>query len=211
MLGMIFAAFVVGLVVAMPPGPVVISTGQRAIAGGFWNAFTFNMGSILADTVYALLVYFGLAALLADSDIFRLALWVIGGGWLMWLGWGALRTHIDLTALADGKRASRWRNFRSGLLLTLFNPLTVVSWIALAGSFFMLWRSEWPPVDAFGLVAIFAMLGGALSWVFLVALVLGSVRRFVSPRLVRGISLVSGLFLIVYGLSALWSALDLLL
>ena len=64
MFAMISAAFVIGLVVAMPPGPVSISGSQRAMTRGFWNAFNFYIGSIVSDTFYALLVYFGLSALL---------------------------------------------------------------------------------------------------------------------------------------------------
>lgn len=208
MVGMILAAFIVGLVVAMPPGPVVISTGQRAMTGGFWNAFTFNVGSIAADALYALLVYFGLSALLADSAVFRLGLWVIGGGWLCYLGVEAIRTRIAANALNGGAAPqTRWRSVRSGLLLTLFNPLTIVSWIAIAGNFFTLWQADWPPQETFGMVAIVAMLGGAMAWVLLVALVFSSVRRLVSPRLLTAVSVISGLFLIVYGLSAWWSAL----
>lgn len=211
MFGMLAAAFFVGLIVALPPGPVVISTGQRAIAGGFWHAFSFNLGTILADTFYALLVYFGLAALLAESDLFRLGLWLLGGAWLCKMGLDALRTRLDAAALAGAPQPSAgWRSFRAGVLITLLNPLTIVGWIALAGNFFTRWQANWPPLAAAGWLAIAAMLAGALSWVVLVGLVFSRARQVISPRLLAGLSIGSGLFLIVYGLSAWWSALDLL-
>ncbi len=211
MLGMIFAAFIVGLVVSMPPGPVVISTGQKAIAGGFWHAFTFNVGSLLADSVYALLVYFGLASVLADSPAFRLGLWVIGGGWLIYLGLDAIRSRLALPA-AQGRAAleTGWPNFRSGLLMTLFNPLVVVGWMAIAGNFFSAWNTQWPPLERVGLLALVVMLAGAMAWVLLVALVFSRARRYISPRLLRLVSVGSGVFLVVYGLSAWWSALGLI-
>src|SRR5512145_1468214 len=115
MLGMIVAAFVVGLVIAMPPGPVVITTGQKAIVRGFWHAVTFNVGSVIADAFYALLVYLGLASLLADNPIFRLGLWLIGGGWLMYLGVEAMRNRInDHPHHETLPHQSRWHSFRSG-------------------------------------------------------------------------------------------------
>lgn len=212
MLAMIAAAFVVGLVVAMPPGPVTISTGQRAISRGFWDAFTFNIGSMLADALYALMVYFGLASLLADSILFRLGLWTLGGGWLIYLGLEAIRTRVGVSVLDGSVREEKgWRTLRSGLLLTLFNPVVVISWIAIAGNFFTAWPDHWPPMESFGLVAMAAMLVGALVWVLLLALVFSSLRRLVSPRLLKWGSIASGLFLVLYGLSAWWAALDLLL
>lgn len=210
MLAMIAAAFAVGLVVAIPPGPVTISTGQRAMSKGFWDAFKFNLGSTLADTVYALMVYFGLASLLADSVLFRLGLWIVGGGWLIYLGIEAMRTRVVMQAGSIPQEKSL-HTLRSGLLMTLFNPLVVISWIAIAGNFFTSWPNHWPPMEPFGLIAIVAMLVGALAWVLLVALVFSRLRRLVNPRLLRWGSIASGLFLVVYGLSAWWAALDLLL
>ncbi len=213
MIGMILAAYGIGLVVAMPPGAVVITTGQRALTGGFWHAFVFNMGSIVADTFYALMVYVGVAALVANNNALRFILWVVGGAWLIYMGADAMRTRIDMGALEDeGSRLPRWRNFRSGLFITLLNPLTVVSWIALAGNFFnTVWRADWPPVQPFGLFAVIAMLIGALSWVIFVALVLSLIRKRVSPRVLKWISIGSGIFLVIYGLSAWASAAQMVL
>ncbi|MBI5668225.1 MAG: LysE family translocator [Chloroflexi bacterium] len=212
MLAMITAAFVVGLVVAMPPGPVTISTGQRAISRGFRDALTFNLGSTLADALYALMVYFGLAALLADSVLFRLGLWTLGGGWLIYLGLEAMRSRVEVRRLEGGVREEKsWQALRSGLLMTLFNPVAVISWIAIAGNFFMAWPEHWPPMEAVGLIAMAAMLVGALVWVVLLALIFSTLRRLLNPRLLRWGSIASGLFLVLYGLSAWWAALDLLL
>lgn len=212
MLAMIAAAFVVGIVVAMPPGPVMISTGQKAVVGGFWHAFTFNVGSLLADTLYALMVYFGLASLIADNPLFRLGLWTLGGGWLIYLGIESIRSRArSHTPNAPIRVEKHWYNFRSGLLMTLFNPLVVVSWIAIGGNFFTAWPSNWPPMESFGLIAMLVMLLGGMAWALSVAWVFSSVRRLVSPRLLKWISVASGLFLVAYGLSAWWAAIGILL
>lgn len=212
MFGMIFAAFVIGIVVAMPPGPVVISGSQRAIANGFWRACRFYAGSALSDIFYVLLVYFGLSALLADSQIFKLALWILGGAWLCKMGFDAIRTPINLGAMESvSDTRAHWQDFRSGVLVTLFNPLTIISWIAIAGNFFALWSADWPPRDSVGFVAIIAIMSGVMVWVLGLALVLSLTRRMFSPAVLRWISIFSGILLVIYGLSAWWSALDLLI
>jgi threonine/homoserine/homoserine lactone efflux protein len=212
MIGMFLAAFTIGVVVAIPPGPVTISTGQRAIAHGFWNAFTFNLGSIVSDAFYALASFTVLSTLLSTSVIAQLALWILGGAWLCYMGIDAIRTRVDLNELDEEvERHTSWSNFRSGILITLFNPLTIAAWLALAGNFFAQWSAEWPPKDTFGLLAVLVMLLGTMAWVVVLAGVLSSIRRFVNARLVRWISVGSGLFLIVYGLSAWASALALIL
>ncbi len=213
MFGMLAAAFGIGIVVAIPPGPVIISGSQRAITHGFWSAFDFFIGVVAADALYALLVYFGLSTLFKDSVAFKLILWVLGGAWLCWLGISAIRTRIEFNTSNDTALAhSRWQVMRDGLLVTLFNPLTIVSWIALAGNFFQtLWRPEWPARESVGLLAIIAMLVGTQAWALGVVGLLSTIRRMISPRILHGVSVGSGIFLIAYGLSGWWSAVNLLL
>lgn len=215
MFGMVLTAFMIGIVVAMPPGPVTISGSQRAIVSGFWRACTFYMGSGLTDTFYALLVYFGLSALLSGSEGFKLVLWILGGAWLCKMGYDAIRTPIDLSAMQMVEHTdvlqTRWKDFRSGVFITLFNPLTIVAWTAIAGNFFAQWSAEWPPRENVGLIAILAMMTGVMGWALGLALALSIVRRMSSPRILHWISVVSGCLLLLYGLSAWWSALDLLI
>ena len=213
MLGMLAAAFVIGVAVAIPPGAVMISGSQRAITRGFWDAFNFYLGVLAADAFYALLVYFGLSTLFKDSVAFKLILWILGGAWLCWLGIGAIRTRVVFSTVDDSSVVhTRWRVIRDGLLITLFNPLTIVSWIALAGNFFeTLWRPDWPARESVGLLAIIAMLVGTQTWALGVAGILSAIRRMISPRVLHWVSVLSGLFLIVYGLSGWWSALNLLI
>ena len=213
MFGMLSAAFVLGVVIAIPPGAVMISGSQRAITRGFWNAFNFFVGVVAADAFYALLVYFGLSTLFKDSSVFKLILWILGGTWLCWLGIGAIRTRVEFSTTADSTIThSRWRVIRDGLLITLFNPLTIVSWFALAGNFFeTVWRPEWPARESVGVLAIIAMLVGTQTWALSVVGILSVIRRMISPRVLHGVSVVSGVFLICYGLSGWWSAINLLL
>jgi threonine/homoserine/homoserine lactone efflux protein len=171
----------------------------------------FNLGSVTSDAIYAFGVYFGLATLLTQSVPLRLALWLLGGAWLCWLGVDALRARIDLSVDSAALPATSWHEYRAGLLITLFNPLTIIGWIALAGSFFTRWDSAWPSLETVGALAVAAMLVGAMAWFVLLSLAFSAARRWVSPRAIRIVSVVSGLALIAYGLSAWWAALEVLL
>lgn len=213
MFSMLAAAFFIGIAVAIPPGAVIIAGSQRAITRGFWNAFNFFIGVVAADAFYALLVFFGLSTIFKDSLAFKLVLWVLGGAWLCWLGISAIRTRIEFSTIPESAvKQTRWRVIRDGLLITLFNPLTIVSWIALAGNFFeTVWRPEWPAKESVGLLAIIAMLVGTQAWALSVVGILSLVRRMISPRILHWLSVVSGVFLIIYGLSGWWAALTLLI
>jgi threonine/homoserine/homoserine lactone efflux protein len=211
MLALILSAFTIGVAVAAPPGAVVISGSQRAVTHGFRSAFNFYMGSFTADTLYALMVYFGVSALVAESIVFKLLLWTLGGAWLIWMGWDAIRSRADFALETTKAAGSFWHAYRAGLFITLLNPLTIIGWIALAGNFFnTLWRPDWPPVASAGLIAVLVMLAGVLAWVLGLALVLSAIRHRISPAIIKAVSVASGLLLIAFGLGAWWSALDLL-
>ncbi|NJL94156.1 MAG: LysE family transporter [Anaerolineae bacterium] len=163
MLEMLVSAFVLGVAVAIPVGPVSIAAGRRAITLGFRPALLFNLGSLTSDGLYVLLVYVGLAPLLAESAALRLVLWGVGGAWLCWLGLEAIRTRLDADVL-DGAVAGEapWRSYTAGVGITLFNPLTIAGWVALAGSFFAGWDSAWGSRVAWGWLAMVSMLVGVM-------------------------------------------------
>jgi threonine/homoserine/homoserine lactone efflux protein len=212
MIAMLASAFVLGVVVAIPPGSVTIEIGRRAITDGFRSALTFNLGAISADTLYALLVYLGVSSLLAESDLFRLGLWTIGGSWLMKLGWDALWTRLEVPSEASERPHEPFhKGYLAGVGVTLLNPLTILAWISLAGNFFASWESDWGDLSRWGWLALVVMLLGVMSWTLSLMSFLSYVRHWVNPRYVAWVSRGAGLFLILYGLRAWASALEMLL
>jgi L-lysine exporter family protein LysE/ArgO len=211
MFEMFAGAFGIGIAMSVPVGAFVIAASKRAITAGFRPAIVFTFGSLLGDAVYALLAYLGLAALLAANDGLRLALWLLGGAWLCWLGRDALRTRIDLNQLQNPPSTESTRQgFVSGFGLTMLNPLAIGGWMALAGSFFAGWRADWLPLYPFGLLAITTMLFGSLVYFVIFLGLLSWTRRFIRPRLLTAASILAGLTLIAFGLSAWWSAIQMI-
>lgn len=206
MFEMLFSAFLLGVAVTIPPGAVVVAAGKRAITQGFWSAFSFNAGSMLADTCYVLAVYFGLAPLLAENITLRLLLWIIGGAWLAWLGWDALRTRVEDNSF-DGttQNNSHYRLFISGIGITLFNPMVIVSWIALAGAFFANWQAHWPPQNSVGLLAIGSILLGVFCWMMGLLITLSRARRWIPAKFINWASMMAGVFLLLLAFGS-WQA-----
>ncbi|MEZ4670997.1 MAG: LysE family transporter [Anaerolineae bacterium] len=128
------------------------------------------------------------------------------------MGIGAIRTRVDMSKALDLQQMeSLYRVYVAGLFITLLNPLTIVGWLALAGNFFeTVWRPDWPPKDSVGLVAIFVILLGVQTWSLGLAAVLSSIRKAISPNVLKWVSVISGVLLIGYGLAAWRSALGLL-
>jgi threonine/homoserine/homoserine lactone efflux protein len=93
--------------------------------------------------------------------------------------------------------------YGSMVALTLGNPATILSFIAVFAGFGLRVGAGWQPAVA--LVAG-VMLGSALWWLGLTAVV-SLVRRRLTPGITRGISIVAGLALIGFGTVAAASSL----
>lgn len=210
MIAMLITAYSLGLAISLPPGALTIATLERTFSRGFRNALLFNLGVLVSDIPYLLLVYFGLHALLAGYEPLRVVLFVLSGAWLNWLGFNAVRKPLRLEQSWRGSiHGSYWRSFHMGFVMNLLNPLTIVGWASIAGNFFNTWHLHWPPLMPFGLVAIVLMLMGVLSWQFVLIMLVNSVRRFLQPQFLRGLSIGGGILLCLYGLSAWHVALNL--
>lgn len=206
MLEMLLSAFILGVVVTMPPGAVTLAAGKRAITQGFNPAFSFTAGSLLVDGFYVMLVYLGLAPLLAEYDLLRFLLWTVGGGVLAWLGWDAIQTRMTDEQLSGSvQQEPHSRSFISGAGLTFFNPMVIVSWVALAGGFFANWQAHWPPQTQFGLLAITSIMVGVFAWMMVLLVTLSRIRHWIPPQVLRAASILAGIILILMALGS-WQA-----
>lgn len=207
MTGMMLAAFQLGFVYSLLPGPILIASSQRVVLGGWRQGCWFVIGVTLADLVYIVIVHWGISRLLTDNPLVSLGLWLVGGAWLMKLGLDALR--VPLSDSHSGVAVSRASDIKhtlaDGLFINLFNPLTIVGWVALGANFAALWHPKQTMPEGDGLLVLFIILSGILTWQLLVVGFVGIVRHQIHWRLLKSLSVVSGAGLMVYGLGA-WVA-----
>jgi len=164
MLEMMVSAFIVGFMVAIPPGTVTVVAAQKSILYGFKSSLYFSIGSCLSDIFYILIVLFGVAPLLNNSIAFKITFWFLSSMLLFYFGYDAfraLRKNIVLSKHSAPK-AQVGKEILSGVGITLSNPMTIAEWLVIAGGFFTHWKTHWPPIRPFGLLCILFMMIGVL-------------------------------------------------
>ena len=129
---LLLRGILLGLAVAAPVGSIGVLCIQRSMTAGFWAGFSGGIGTALADAVYAALAAAGFAALAAVTDG-AAGQWLRWGGaaFIAWLGW---RTMIApaATPSAEATPAGRpWRLLAVTFALTMSNPTTILSFVAL--------------------------------------------------------------------------------
>lgn len=159
------------LVLNATPGVDVIYTVTRTLQGGARAGLVAAAGIAAGCVVHALLAAFGLAALLAVSQLaFALLKWA-GAAYLAWLAWGMLRAAWRgdagaSTAAGSPAPPDLRAVFRQGLLTNVLNPKVALFFLAFLPQFI-------DPAAAHKTLA-FLLLGGWLivqSLVFLAALI----------------------------------------
>ena len=122
---------VIGLAIAAPVGPIGLLCIRRSLADGFPLGFLTGLGAAAADGVYGAIAAFGLTAV--SSFLVAQQRWLaLGGGLaLLWLGWQSIRRPPADTAADGGGNTSRAGAFASTFVLTLANPATILSFVAV--------------------------------------------------------------------------------
>ncbi|MFH1158834.1 MAG: LysE family translocator [Pseudomonadota bacterium] len=109
------------VILGLSPGPAVFATIGRSLSLRPGQTYLFITGIILGDILFSLLAMSGLSALAVHYAPVFVALKIMGGGYLIYLG---------IQGLADSKHSELSMNFTekgaglvaSGFLLTASNP-----------------------------------------------------------------------------------------
>jgi len=128
---------VASLILIAIPGPSVLFVIGRALSLGRGPAIAGVVGNAVGVYVVAVLVALGLGTLVQRSDTAFLAVKLIGGIYMLWLGVQALRHRHDLAAALDVRvpQVSRWRAVRQGFVVGVANPKALIIFGAVLPQF----------------------------------------------------------------------------
>jgi threonine/homoserine/homoserine lactone efflux protein len=193
-------AFAVGLLlggfVAAQVGPVSLLCIRTATRHGFAAAASIGAGAATVDVVYAALGVVGAAALIQIEPV-GLVLGLVGTGVLTWMG---VRTLRDAWRLRLGGEAAfdvvtLPASYRTGLVATASNPLTIISWAAIFGAAATasLLGSTGSAVTLLSGVMI-----GSAAWFVVLALVASRLGERLGRRALWGIDVAAGVGLLTF-------------
>lgn len=190
------AASVVMLVI---PGPTITLVVGYALAQGRSAALATALGVALGDFTAMTLSLVGLGAILAASATLFTAVKLLGGAYLVWLGWKLWTAPVSaLEARANGETSAR-RMFVHAFAVTALNPKSIVFFVAFVPAFIDARAPYLPQVVI--LVATFVTLGllNALAYALAASRARSALRQ---PSLLRLVNRTGGGILMAAGASA---------
>ena len=183
-----------GLAIAAPVGPVNVLCASRTLSKGRVSGLLSGLGAASADALYGSIAGFSIT--LVINFLLREEFWIrVIGGFLL-IGIGIVYFRKEPQHMEQKKEESSHSDFVSALLLTLTNPTTVLSFMAILTALGM--GGHKPGLGTLLLVGgIFA--GSMLWWVILVTLVNWLRDRF-NEDSIRWMNRIAGIAIGGFGL-----------
>ena len=200
-LGLFIRGLIIGFSIAAPVGPIGILCIRRTLAEGRAAGFLSGLGAATADALYGCVAGFGLTVISGFLVDQRFYIQLIGGIFLLALGIKTLRSvPAERAAAASGTGLAA--SYASTLLLTLTNPMTILSFAAVFAGFGL--AGTMGSVLSAAVLIVGVFLGSGLWWLFLVGVFSIYRKRFHTHQLVW-INRITGTIIIASGVLALLS------
>ena len=190
---------IIGFSIAAPVGPIGVLCIRRTLAQGRVAGLVSGLGAASADAVYGCVAAVGLT--FVSDFLVGQTFWlgVVGGAFLCWLG---VKTFLSKpsgqAAPASGGGLSG--AYASTFLLTLTNPMTILSFAAIfAGLGLASLRGDRASA---GLLVLGVFLGSAAWWLLLSGGV-GLFREKFDARAMQWVTRISGGIITAFGILAL--------
>ena len=196
----------IGLSVAATIGPMSILCMQRTMSRGFLYGLISGLGIATADGLYGSVAGLGLTVIASFLVSQQTWIHLLGGLFLLYLGGKTMLTKPAERAAQTTTTTNFVGAYASTLLLTLTNPLTIISFAAIFASLGVGGGSNSTFVALLVISGVFS--GSMLWWCLLtggISLLRGRFSLSSSSRWLLWLNRLSGGIIMLFGLLALFS------
>jgi threonine/homoserine/homoserine lactone efflux protein len=209
--------FLVGFPIAVSPGPIFFLVLRRTLARGWRSGLVSGLGVATGDATYAAIAAFGVAAVTTFLIAERRWIGLVGGIAITLIGALALKRPLPKPppragegnrklagqGKLQGGNQQGGRDYFSILALTLSNPSTILSFTAVFAGLGLHVAGGWKSALA---LVVGVWLGSVVWW----SLLTGGASRLrerLTPSIIRGFGLASGIALVAFGVITIGVAL----
>lgn len=133
----IIAFTIAALILIVIPGPSVLFSVARALELGRGGGLASVAGNTLGSFLVAVLVAFGVGAIIVKSVVVFTIIKILGAGYVIYLGIQGIRHRKDRPQTESDayRNASYWKLFSTGFIVGATNPKSLMFFIAVLPQF----------------------------------------------------------------------------
>ncbi len=191
------ALFAIMATLAAIPSTSVALVVTRSVWGGFGNGAAAAAGIVVGDLIFVLLAILEMAALADAHGGLFLAIRILAGAYLIWLGVQLIRDRSTIKQTANHRSRNLAGSFFAGLTLTLADLKAIFFYASLFPLFVDLPNLSGWDIALVVLITLIAVGGVKLAYAYGGQRSLNFVR---SPRNQRFASTAAGVFMVGAGL-----------
>jgi threonine/homoserine/homoserine lactone efflux protein len=194
-----FRCLVIGISIAAPVGPIGVLCIRRTLTDGRASGLVSGLGAATADAMYGCVAGFGLTFISGLLIGQQMWLRLFGGLFLCYLG---IKTLLSKPAEQEAKvqRTGLLGSYASTFLLTITNPMTIISFVAI---FAGLGLANTNGSYASALILVLGVFLGSGTWWLLLSGGVGLFREKFNTQGLLWVNRISGAIITVFGLIAL--------
>ena len=201
---LVLSGVVMGLIAAVPIGPVNLICIRRTFAFGPLNGFVSGMGAALGDGIFAAIMGFGLTWIAQLIEGYATIIELIGGALMVWMGYKTFFSP-PVPRCAEDRPDKEGTNLArvmiSTFALTITNPVTLLSFGVMFASLGGLAGGAGSYHDAGFVVA--GVVGGSAGWWLALTTVIGLFHAKIDEKVMRMINRICGVLVVGCGLAVL--------
>ncbi len=202
-IGLFARGMILGFSIAAPVGPIGVLCIRRTLANGRLTGLLSGLGAATADACYGAVAAFGLTAVSSLLVHQQTPLRIIGGLFLSYLGIRTLLTPPAQQAAKTGQRRALLSNYLSTLGLTLTNPATILSFVAIFAG--LGWAGTREAGYGSAAMLVLGVFCGSALWWLILSTGVSLVRARFTPRIMQWVNRASGSIILAFGVVAIAS------
>lgn len=197
MLVLFCKGLIIGLIIAMPFGPIGALCVQRSLNSGFKTGLMTGMGAALADGTYGLITGFGLTAVSSWLIAEKYWLQLIGGAFLLYYGVSQC-LHYKRNYPSKYTHQTPLQALTGAYFLALTNPATLLVFLSLFAGLGLA-DITFRTLEAIVLV-VSIVAGSSLLWLLLSGSVALLFKNNLGSQIMQKINFSAGIVIFIFGI-----------